>query len=129
MRTEPEHELLESAAAFDRCWVEGRTPDLRRFLHPDVVFTGPGFQRLARGADACVQSYESFVSAARIHDFTAADYVVDTAGDSAVMTYRWTIDYEMGGDRHRESGRELLVWVRRAGRWEIFWRNQQADQG
>lgn len=123
--SEVTRELVERVEAYDRCWLEGRTADLRQFLHPHVVFTGPRFERLARGLDACVQSYVSFLSAARIHDFTASDYEVDAAGASAVMTYRWQIDYEMSGARQVESGRELLVWVRDADRWAIFWRHQQ----
>ena len=129
MSRESARVLLERAEAYDRCWVEGRPEDLRQFLHPDVVFTGPGFQRLARGIDACVQSYVDFLSAARIHDFTVTDRVVDLAGESAVLTYRWTIDYEMEGRRNVESGQDLLVWVKRDDRWEIFWRSQLPSQG
>jgi ketosteroid isomerase-like protein len=128
MSKEPAGDLLERAEAYDRCWLEGRPGDLRLFLHPDVVFTGPQLQRLAHGIDACVQSYVEFLSAARIHDFTASDRVVDLAGESAVMTYRWTIDYEMEGRRNVESGQDLLVWVKHGGRWEIFWRAQLPSQ-
>ena len=53
------------------------------------------------------------------------DYVIDVADDSAVMTYRWTIDYQLGDTRSRESGQELLVWVCRRGTWLIAWRTQR----
>jgi ketosteroid isomerase-like protein len=128
MSREPADDLVERAEEYDRCWLEGRPEDLRQFLHPDVVFAGPQFQRLAHGIDACVRSYVDFLSAARIHDCTASDRVVDLAGDSAVMTYRWTIDYEISGSRSLESGQDLLVWVKRGDRWEIFWRAQLPSQ-
>ena len=90
-------DLQKSVEAYDRCWVEGRTDDLRQFLHPNVVFTGPQFERLASGVDACVKTYEGFLAQAKVHDFAASQHVIDVAGDCAVVTYRWTIDYEFEG--------------------------------
>lgn len=127
MSIDLKEELIQRADAFDRCWAEGRLNDLRRFLHADVVFTGPQFQRLAKGAEACVQSYVRFLAQAQVHEFTLSDYLVDIAGDAAVMTYRWTIDYEISGQRSRESGQDLLVWVREAGQWLITWRSQRPE--
>lgn len=120
-------DLQKSVEAYDRCWVEGRTDDLRQFLHPNVVFTGPQFERLASGVDACVKTYEGFLAQAKVHDFAASRHVIDVAGDCAVVTYRWTIDYEFEGGRHKDSGQDLLVWVHRAGRWLITWRSQRPD--
>ena len=120
-------DVLKAVQAFDRCWVEGRPEDIRQFLHAQVVFAGPHFQRLASGVDACVRSYHDFLAQAKVHDFLPYEYVVDLAGDSAVMTYRWTIDYEFGGARQKESGMDLLVWLHRAGRWLITWRMQRPD--
>jgi hypothetical protein len=120
-------ELSEQVQAFDRCWVEGRPADVRAFLHPDVVFTGPKFERLLRGADACVKSYVDFLSQAKVHGFTGSDYVVDVIEPTAVMTYRWTIDYEFSGARSVEHGQDLLVWLREPDRWVIVWRSQRPD--
>jgi hypothetical protein len=120
-------DLSEQVKAYDRCWVEGRPADLRPFLHPDVVFTGPKFERLLRGADACVQSYVDFLSQAKVHGFTASDYVIDVIATTAVMTYRWTIDYEFGGARSVEHGQDLHVWIHEMDRWLIAWRSQRPD--
>ena len=120
-------ELSERIQAYDRCWVEGRPADARAFLHPDAVFTGPNFERLVRGADACVQSYVNFLSQAKVHGFTASDYVIDVIETTAVMTYRWTIDYEFDGERSVDRGQDLLVWIREPDRWLIAWRSQRPD--
>jgi hypothetical protein len=120
-------ELSEQIRAYDLCWVEGRPGDVRAFLHPDVVFTGPNFERLVRGADACAQSYVGFLSQAKVHGFTASDYVIDVIEGTAVMTYRWTIDYELNGARSVETGQDLLVWVREGDRWLVGWRSQRPD--
>jgi ketosteroid isomerase-like protein len=117
--------LRQVVEAWNRCWLEGRLQDLRAFLHPDVVFTGPRFEPLARGADACAQSYSDFLARAIVHDFSAADYAVDVADHVAVVTYRWTIDYETGDARRRESGQDLVVFVPRDDRWLVAWRTQQ----
>jgi ketosteroid isomerase-like protein len=120
-------DVQAAVEAYDRCWVEGRPEDLRQYLHANVVFAGPHFERLASGVDACVQSYHQFLSQARIHGFAGSDYVIDLAGDCAVVTYRWTIDYEFAGARHKDTGQDLLVWLHRAGRWLITWRSQRPD--
>jgi hypothetical protein len=120
-------ELTERVQAYDRCWVEGRPRDIAPFLHPHVVFTGPRFERLLRGADACVQSYVDFLAQAKVHGFSASDYAVDVIENTAVMTYRWTIDYEFSGARSVEHGQDVLVWVRDGDRWLIAWRSQQPD--
>jgi hypothetical protein len=120
-------DVQKAAEAYDHCWLEGRPEDLRQFLHANVVFAGPQFERLASGVDACVRTYHDFLTQAKIHGFTPSDYIIDLAGDSAVMTYRWTIDYEIGGARHQDSGQDLLVWLHRAGRWLITWRSQRPD--
>src|SRR6476660_9716315 len=69
-------DLQKSAEAYDRCWVEGRTDDLRQFLHPKVVFAGPQFERLASGVDACVKTYEGFLAQAKVHAFAPSQYVI-----------------------------------------------------
>ena len=120
-------ELLERVAAYDRCWTEQRPEDIRRFLHPDVVFCGRHCQRFTRGIDASVRSYLDFLASARIHSFRPSDYVTDLVGRTAIMTYRWKIDYETAGQRCVETGHDLLVWVREGIEWLIVWRHQCPD--
>ena len=127
MSSETARELRQPIEAYDRCWLEGRPQDLRQFLHPDVVFTGPQFQRLAVGIDACVKSYEDFIAQAKVHAFKTSDYVIDVAEQAAVITYCWMVDYEIAQKRYSEIGRELLVLVRRADRWLVAWRTQHSE--
>jgi hypothetical protein len=127
MSNEVKRQLQERVEAYDRCWVEGRPEDLRTFLHPRVVFTGPRFERLAEGIDACVRSYVGFLAQATVHAFDASAYVVDVAENAAVVTYRWTIDYEMSGKRSAETGQDLLVWVLTESGWLLVWRTQRSD--
>jgi hypothetical protein len=127
MLSDQKDELVQRAAAYDGSWVDGRPEDLRQYLHPDVVFAGPQLQRLVKGIEACVQSYVKFLSEARVHEFKPSDYLVDIIGGTAVMSYRWTIDYEFGGKRNAETGQDLLVWVRHDNQWLIAWRMQRSE--
>ena len=124
MSQESSAELQRLIEALDQCWLQGRPQEARRYFHPDVVFAGPQFQRLACGIEACIKGYEDFLAIARIHAFQATDYVADVADQAAVVTYRWTIDYQIGDKRSVESGREMLVLVRPAGTWLVRWRVQ-----
>lgn len=110
--------------ASNRAWREGNTEDLRQLLHPDVAFVGPRLQVLAEGRDACIRSYEDFVSRAEIHAFDEQPAEVRITGSTAVATYEWTIAYTMGGQRHDERGHEMLVCVRTDAGWQIVWRAQ-----
>jgi hypothetical protein len=127
MSSDVKRQLQERVEAYDRCWLDGRLEDLRRFLHPRVVFTGPRFERLVEGIDGCVGSYVGFLSQTRVNAFTASDYAIDVAENSAVVTYRWTIDYEMNGKRSVETGQDLLVWVLTESGWLLTWRTQRPD--
>jgi hypothetical protein len=126
--TDVKQAVRERVEAYDRCWVDGRPEDLRAFLHPSVLFTGPRFERLVEGIDACVRSYVTFLTQARVRGFNASDYAIDVAENTAVVTYRWTIDYEMNGKRSTETGQDLLVWVLTESSWLLAWRTQRSDQ-
>lgn len=127
MSADVKRQLRERVEAYDRCWLDGRPEDLRTFLHPRVVFTGPRFERLVEGIDGCVGSYVGFLSQATVHALNASDYTIDVAENSAVVTYRWSIDYEMNGKRSTETGQELLVWVLTESGWLLAWRAQRSD--
>jgi ketosteroid isomerase-like protein len=69
-----------------------------------------------------VRSYRDFCRDARVHDFGTEDLRVDVVADTAVASYRFRIDYEYGGHRLQEEGREVQVMVREAGAWRSVWR-------
>lgn len=69
-----------------------------------------------------MDSYQEFTTAAtmRAASFDEADARV--WGDVAVTTCRFALDYELGGERHRETGWDVLVLRRDAGTWRVVWR-------
>jgi len=107
-------------------WLKGRPEDIPHALsacfHPDICIKGPGFQQLAKGRDACVQSYQEFLQQAAIKACTLSDPEVDVYGDTAVATFKWDMTYVLNGQEYRESGHDLFVLSRLDGQWLASWR-------
>jgi ketosteroid isomerase-like protein len=102
--------------------VGARPADLARFLHDEIVIAPPGLQGRVQGRQAAVDSYEQFAEAAAVRaaDFDEPD--VQAWGDTAVATYRFTLDYTLGGARNQDTGWDVLVLRRTAGTWKVVWR-------
>ena len=106
----------------NEAWRAGRFDELRDYFHPDVVLAQPGFAQRSVGREALIASYADFAREATVHSFTTGEVHVDHAGESAVTTTPWTMDYEFGGQRFQEHGWDLLVFARPEGRWVVVWR-------
>jgi hypothetical protein len=117
-----EDEIRDIVRDINEAWLERRPGELARFLDEEIVIAPPGFQGLVQGRQAAVDSYEQFVAAARVHaaDFDEPD--VQAWGDTAVATCRFTLDYAMGGARNHDTGWDVLVLRRTAGKWQVVWR-------
>jgi hypothetical protein len=112
----------EVVNAINTAWQSGRTDALTDCFDPGAVIVGPGYQPLARGAEACVASYRDFLRASTIRDFRQTESAVHQADGVAVVTYGWEMEYEQAGRTSRESGTDLFV-LRRAGKgWLVVWR-------
>jgi hypothetical protein len=104
------------------CWRSGRLDQLDDCFHPDMVIVGPGYQELARGRGACVASYREFLSTCTVRSYRESGMAVRQWGTVAVATYAWEMDYEQGGNLHREAGTDLFVFERQGGQWLAVWR-------
>src|SRR5262245_16489676 len=112
----------EIVDAINAAWRTGRVDDLAAYFDPSAVIVGPGYQPLARGAEACVASYRDFLRASVVHDYRQSGLTVHQAGGVAVVTFGWEMEYEQGGRRSREAGTDLFV-LRQAGDvWLAVWR-------
>ena len=117
-------DFISFADRMDRCWMEGRLSELGEFLADDVVFVAPGGTPRSEGLAPAVDSYRQFVAHARVNGFQTSDHVVTARGDTAVIEYRWQMDWTADGADHAESGREVLVLARRREGWRVVWRTQ-----
>jgi ketosteroid isomerase-like protein len=114
--------IREVLAALTKAWRSGRTQDIRRLLHPSVVFVLPGFSARAEGPVACIATYDEFLAAALVLRYDEEEAAVDVFGETAVATFRWEMAWEMGGQRSEEGGHDVYVLLRQEGRWLIAWR-------
>ena len=116
-----EDEIQGIGREVNEAWLERRPADLARFLHDEIVIAPPGLQGRVQGRQAAVDSYEQFAEAAAVHaaDFDEPD--VQAWGDTAVTTYRFTLDYAMGGARNQDTGWDVLFLRRTAGTGQVVW--------
>jgi hypothetical protein len=108
--------MLPSIAGFNRAWLDRQFDQLAEFCDADIVM------QLGRGRDKCVESYRQFISSAEVLEFEETNVRTDTWGDTAAITYDWTITYRQGGETKRDVGHELLVFTLRDGRWKVVLR-------
>lgn len=122
---EPSPEEIEIArlvAEINERWLEGRYGELWRYFDAEMVLAMPGFERRVEGAEAIIESYREFGDQATIHRFELGDARVDVLGPSAVVATGFAIDYDYEGTRYRETGTDLLVFVRKGDDWSVRWR-------
>ena len=122
--TQAEQELWNLVLDSNRRWLSGEPRALSRVYREDAVMATPGFAQRLRGRETLVQSYIEYNERAKTHGFVESEPAVDLFGDAAVVTYRFTVRYEIAGVVHDESGHEVLMFVRTDGRWQIAWRTQ-----
>jgi len=122
MTVDPTREIQDIVREINEAWLERRAADLARFLHDEIVIAPPGFQNHVRGRQAAVDSYEQFAAAATVHAADFDEPEVRMWGDTAVATYRFALDYALGGARTQDTGWDVLVLRRAAGTWQVVWR-------
>jgi len=122
-------EIKQVIERINRAWREGRFDEIGPCFHSRAVIVPPGFGGRVEGARACVKSYRDFTAAAKIQKCEERDFAVDTWGDTAVVSYRFEISYDMQGRRYDETGRDLMVLSRRDGRWRVVWRTLLSSPG
>jgi len=121
-------EVRELIKRLNDAWVKGQPGQLASFFREDIVMMLSDFAQRTEGRDARVASYEDFCRQAAIIDFELAEPIIDVFGDTAVATYAYEIGYEMGGERFKDTGRDLFVFIRQNDRWQAVWRTMIISQ-
>jgi ketosteroid isomerase-like protein len=111
-----------SASEFNRMWLERRFEDLTQILADDIIMRGPQLVELGRGRDICVESYRKFMDSAEVLEFSQTNESANAWGDTAAVTYQWTMTYSQAGETKRDEGQELLVFTYLAGQWKLVLR-------
>lgn len=113
------------------CWPTGDSERLARFYDEDVVLLPPDLGTPIRGREAVVASYDDFLRAATLEDFSVEDLALfPFAGESGEDPDVWMahlifhITYSLGGERYVERGMEVYTIVPRGDHPHIVWRSQ-----
>lgn len=89
--------------------MHGRPEELGDFFTDNMVIVDAGFQLLGEGKGTCVDSYISFCRQAEILEFRTQEYIIHVAGNSAVVSYSFEINYEMNHETFRDVGKEIFA--------------------
>lgn len=113
---------VEVVAAINAAWRTGKVDGLADYFDPAAMIVGPGYQPLARGAEACAASYRDFLRASVVHEYHQSDLRVHEVGGVAIVTFDWEMEYEQGGRRSRAAGSDLFVLRPVDEGWRAVWR-------
>lgn len=107
-------------------WLSGGSDQIRSVMnprfHPDMMIKGAKGETLAKGREACIQSYLAFASSAQIVKCTLSEPAIDVIGGIAIASYSWSMTYRMKGVESSESGSDLFVFSRQPQGWRAVWR-------
>jgi len=117
-------EIESLAREINQAWLGGDLDWLRRHFDPEIVMVAPGFGGRVIGAQACVQSFEDFLTNAEVSDFAESDVHADVRGDTAIATFRFRIAYRLNEKDYEDSGWDIWVFARQEAGWIAVWRAQ-----
>ena len=117
-----QEEIRQLLKNINEAWVQGHPERLRKYFHEDMVIARPGFRGGGRGKDVCAESYGDFINHATVRKFQESNQQIDVWADTAVASYRFEMQYQIGEEEHRDSGVDLFVFARQKGTWRAVWR-------
>ncbi len=103
-------------------WVEGHPENLGEYFHENMMIVSPELEVKGKGKEACIKSYVDFINRAKVNGYTLGDPDIYVFGNTAIVSYKYDIAWEMNGQLFKESGRDLFVLTRADGKWLAVWR-------
>ena len=110
-------EVWETLRKLNDCWTQGDGSGLVEYFHKDMVAVTPMDRERREGRAACVAGWVGFVKAAKVIRWKETDPWVQLYGNTAVVTYYFDMEFEMGGQRIQTAGRDMFTFVQEDGRW------------
>jgi hypothetical protein len=112
-------EIVELLGQINDAWTLGKLDRLHDLFHDEMVIMGPDGTVMGEGREVCVQSYADFANRATVHGFRWDEPVVHVWAGSATCHSRYEIDYEVEGERKKESGGDFFLFVRVGDGWRV----------
>jgi Domain of unknown function (DUF4440) len=117
-----QNEVRNVIRQINAAWLAGHLEQLDELFHNRMANVSADGRRYAEGKAACVDGYRSFCREATITHYQESDWQVDVYNSVAVAGYYFEIEYIMGGQSIRDTGRDTFVLERDNDRWLAVWR-------
>lgn len=127
-KSQTHHQIWHTIQKLNKEWINNKSDELAYYFHKDMVIAGPDMHELTHNRTECIQSYKDFMSGAVVHDYKESDPIVNVFAYTAVVSYKFDIDYSMKGKNYKESGKDLFVLIKEEDRWQAVWRMLLPDK-
>lgn len=121
---EAELAIRELVQQLTNTWTSGNLQRLGEFFDENVLMLPPGSSHPLLGRNAMVQTFQEFLSVAKVEKFEQVQLQVDVFDDTAIANLNFDIRYEMDGQLHDDSAMDVMVFAKGAKGWRIVWRTQ-----
>jgi ketosteroid isomerase-like protein len=102
-------------------WTAGKPDALGDLVHPAAAASGPSGGDRAEGREAVLRRFAERLQGAKARSFALSREHVQLLGlgDTAVATFTYEISTEKDGKAGVLNGTEMMVLVRRSGKWRL----------
>jgi hypothetical protein len=125
--SQTQQQIWHTVQKINKEWLNNKTEELAYYFHKDMVITGKDLHELSHNRAECIKSYKDFMMEAVVHDYKESDPIVNVIAYTAVISYKFDINYTMKGKTYQESGRDLFVMIKEDERWQAVWRTLLPD--
>ena len=115
-------QILEIVEAFNQSWISREFDQLGQYLDDKVVFVSPDGGLYVKGKKNCIATFEEFTSQVATQHYKRCNEKVELWGKTAVASYEFLIDYQVGEKSIQEKGRNIMVFNRGDGDWKVVYR-------
>jgi ketosteroid isomerase-like protein len=114
------NEVWKTVQELNRIWTKpGNRNELEKYFHKDMVAITPSDIERRIGRKSCMEGWIAFAEAATIHSWKETDPLIQiyNNGKTAIVTYDYECQCEMGGKSLNLRGRDMMTLVKEDGRW------------
>ena len=121
-------ELTHIIKQINLSWREGRSERLKEYFHERMIIVSSDLKILGKGREACIRSYSDFTKQAKLQKYSESEPELHVWGNTAVVSYKYDLAWEMNGKSYDELGRDLFVFTYENGKWLAVWRKLIPDK-
>ena len=110
--------------ACNDAWQQSDWSTLENCFHPQAVLLPPDAGDPIVGRDQILETYQEFMAAADVTEFTIDDLVCFPFSATSMVHMRFTLDYRIADEAFTDSGLEVYAIDSSGPEARIVWRSQ-----